>query len=159
VLAGVEAELLQEAGVVGFEPLFFNLAVGDQIQVGAREDSVFASGTPWNSPTLLGPVAVADSDHVALRYDYLRAGASSGSSGRNGGLILVAPVGSDSVPVLPGLSLFSRAEGQGFDWPLNQWPEGQLIIALSSSPSVDRRVYRAVISAGRPHRTAPTSSR
>ena len=38
--------------------------------------------------------------------------------------------------------------------PLNQWPRGHLILALSSGPSVDLMVYRASTSAGSPHRTA-----
>jgi hypothetical protein len=43
--------------------------------------------------------------------------------------------------------------------PLNQWPRGHLILALSSGPSVDLMVYRASTSAGSPHRTAPSRPR
>ena len=42
--------------------------------------------------------------------------------------------------------------------PLNQWPRGHLILALSSGPSVEPVVYRATASAGRPHRVAPSLS-
>src|SRR4029077_4978011 len=38
--------------------------------------------------------------------------------------------------------------------PLNQWPRGQLILAHSSGPSVERMTYRAPTSAGSPHRAA-----
>jgi hypothetical protein len=40
--------------------------------------------------------------------------------------------------------------------PLNQWPRGHLILALSSGPSVDLTMYRASTSAGSPHRAAPS---
>jgi hypothetical protein len=39
--------------------------------------------------------------------------------------------------------------------PLNQWPSGHRILALSSGPPVDRIVYRWVTSAGSPHLDAP----
>jgi hypothetical protein len=40
--------------------------------------------------------------------------------------------------------------------PLNQWPRGHLILALSSGPSVDPMVYHVSTSARSPHRTAPS---
>jgi len=40
--------------------------------------------------------------------------------------------------------------------PLNQWPRGHLILALSSGPSVDLIVYHVSTSARSPHRTAPS---
>jgi hypothetical protein len=40
--------------------------------------------------------------------------------------------------------------------PLNQCPRGHLILTLSSGPSVDLMVYHASVSAGSPHRTAPS---
>ena len=42
---------------------------------------------------------------------------------------------------------------------LNQWPAGQRIFTLSTGPSLERVVTRACTSAGRPHRSAPSSSR
>src|SRR5215472_2010086 len=71
--AGFKAELLQEAGVVGFEPLFLNLAADDPVQVGAGEGSLFAARRDsLELANALGPAAVADGDHVALGDDYLR---------------------------------------------------------------------------------------
>ena len=43
--------------------------------------------------------------------------------------------------------------------PLNQWPVGHLIMALSMGPSVERMVNRHLTSAGSPHLMAPSSSR
>ena len=43
--------------------------------------------------------------------------------------------------------------------PLNQWPAGHLILALSMGPSVERMVNRHTTSAGSPHLMAPSSSR
>ena len=43
--------------------------------------------------------------------------------------------------------------------PLNQWPAGHLIMALSTGPSVERMVNRHLTSAGSPHLMAPSSSR
>src|SRR5207344_2412126 len=39
--------------------------------------------------------------------------------------------------------------------PLNQWPSGHMILALSSGPSVEFMMYRTSTSAGSPHRAAP----
>jgi hypothetical protein len=39
-------------------------------------------------------------------------------------------------------------------YPLNQWPRGHLILALSSGPSVETALYRASTLAGSLHRTA-----
>lgn len=38
--------------------------------------------------------------------------------------------------------------------PLKWWPAGHAIMALSRAPSVERMVYRYLISAGSPHHTA-----
>jgi hypothetical protein len=43
--------------------------------------------------------------------------------------------------------------------PLNQWPAGHLIMALSMGPSVERMMNRRLTSAGSPHRVAPSWSR
>ena len=43
--------------------------------------------------------------------------------------------------------------------PLNQWPAGHLIMALSMGPSVERMVNRHLTSAGSPHRAALSRSR
>jgi hypothetical protein len=43
--------------------------------------------------------------------------------------------------------------------PLNQWPRGHLILALSSGPSVDPIVYHVSTWAGSPQRTAPSRPR
>jgi hypothetical protein len=43
--------------------------------------------------------------------------------------------------------------------PLNQWPAGHLIIALSAGLSADRMVNRHLTSAGSPHLTVHSSSR
>jgi hypothetical protein len=43
--------------------------------------------------------------------------------------------------------------------PLNQWPDGHLIMALSIGPSVDVVTYRYLISAGSPHVAVPASFR
>src|SRR5580704_5326610 len=42
--------------------------------------------------------------------------------------------------------------------PLNQWPRGHRIRALSSGPSVDLIRYRSSTAAGSPHRTEPLLS-
>jgi len=42
--------------------------------------------------------------------------------------------------------------------PLNQCPEGHLIMAASTGPSVEFMVYRQCTSAGSPHRAAPSLS-
>ena len=42
--------------------------------------------------------------------------------------------------------------------PLNQWPRGQRILALSRGPPDDRTAYLCSTSAGSPHLTAPCSS-
>jgi hypothetical protein len=51
------------------------------------------------------------------------------------------------------LSQVSDADG-----PLNQWPPGQRILALSTGPSDDWTAYLCSTSAGSPHLTAPCSS-
>jgi len=43
--------------------------------------------------------------------------------------------------------------------PVNQWPTGHLIMALSSGPSVERTVNRHLTSAGSPHLTVRWPSR
>ena len=43
--------------------------------------------------------------------------------------------------------------------PLNRWPAGHLIMALSSGPSVEFMTYRLCTQAGSPHRTLPSASR
>src|SRR5580698_9424184 len=60
-----------------------------------------------------------------------------------------------------GLAAGSRSLTQVSDstGPLNMWPSGQRILALSSGPSVDVIVYRSATSAGSPHRAVPCRSR
>jgi hypothetical protein len=43
--------------------------------------------------------------------------------------------------------------------PLKKWPEGHLIMALSSGPSVEFMMNRHLTSAGSAHLTASSSSR
>jgi hypothetical protein len=43
--------------------------------------------------------------------------------------------------------------------PLNRWPAGHLIMALSSGPSVEFMMYRLCTQAGSPHLTLPSASR
>ena len=40
--------------------------------------------------------------------------------------------------------------------PLNQWPAGHLIVALSRGPPVEPIVYQHLTSAGSPHRAEPS---
>ena len=42
--------------------------------------------------------------------------------------------------------------------PLKRWPRAHLILALSSGPSVELRMYRYSTPAGSPHRVAPPLS-
>jgi hypothetical protein len=42
--------------------------------------------------------------------------------------------------------------------PLKRWPRAHLILALSSGPSLELRMYRYSASAASPHRVAPSLS-
>jgi len=56
---------------------------------------------------------------------------------------------------MPGCSHISSARNS--IGPLNQWPDGHLIVALSTGPSDDSAIYRLRTSAGSAHRTVPSA--
>src|SRR5215813_13862902 len=73
VLAGMDEELLLEAGVVSFEPLFCNLAIGDAVEVGAGEGALSAGGREsLKLGDALSPDAVTDGHEVTLGEEEIR---------------------------------------------------------------------------------------
>src|SRR5258708_14992921 len=68
-------------------------------------------------------------------------------------------VGVPALAAGPGSGLWLFCQVRDSTGPLNQWPAGHRIMALSRGPPVERMVNRHVTSAGSPHLTAPSSSR
>jgi hypothetical protein len=56
------------------------------------------------------------------------------------------------------LTVNSSAQVRDSTGPLNQWPAGHLIIALSMGPSLEPMVNQHLTAAGSPHLTAPSMS-
>src|SRR5215813_9372036 len=75
-----------------------------------------------------------------------------------GGRGVGAP-GLAAVGALAGWRLSLLSQVRNSMGPLNQWPDGHLIMALSRGPPVERMVNRRLTSAGRSHRTVCSSSR
>jgi hypothetical protein len=65
----------------------------------------------------------------------------------------------DVAAALPGSWLFLLSQVRDAMGPLNQWPDGHLIMAASTGPSLERKTNRHRTSAGSPQRLAPSSSR
>src|SRR5260370_14968732 len=119
-------------------------------------------------------VTVARSDpRQCLACGHGMAGRGAGrclGEGRRGGEVPApaVPVVHGAAGVVVGVPALAAGPGSGL-WlfcqvrdstgPLNQWPAGHRIMALSRGPPVERMVSRHVTSAGSPHLTAPSSSR
>jgi hypothetical protein len=73
------------------------------------------------------------------------------------GAAVVSRVGAAFVPALDGEEPSSKARNS--TGALKWWRAGHWIMTLSSGPSLERMVNRHVTSAGRPHRTLPSSFR
>jgi hypothetical protein len=69
----------------------------------------------------------------------------------------VSGAGAVLVPVLDGEEPSSKVRNS--TGALKWWRAGHWIMTLSSGPSLERMVNRHVTSAGRPHRTLPSSFR